>query len=195
MSIRRASESDGVGTRIRQARRHRGFTQKTLADKAAIHANTLSSIENDKSVPNRVTLQRIADALQYSLEELTGTGGALTTQPESVEALLADFRNRHPASFENWDAAMWERYLDVCTRMRVSNEDLANYFADKVTREFVYVRKLLELFDANREHNVTTLLGREHDSLIAERDESRVLGRRVETRREAMQVVRSAARV
>jgi transcriptional regulator with XRE-family HTH domain len=56
-----------IGTRVRQARRARGLTQQQLARQLDISVRTLRAYEQNKRVPDGETLQRIADALDFSV--------------------------------------------------------------------------------------------------------------------------------
>ena len=63
----------GVGLRMKAALRERKMTIKDLASKADIPLNTLYSIsKRDSERVDRVILQRIADALDVSVEYLAG---------------------------------------------------------------------------------------------------------------------------
>lgn len=74
----------GVGLRMKAALRERKMTIKDLASKADIPLNTLYSIsKRDSERVDRVILQRIADALDVSVEYLSGeveTKGTISLQ-------------------------------------------------------------------------------------------------------------------
>jgi transcriptional regulator with XRE-family HTH domain len=61
------SETSRVGSKIRDLRKVRGFTQSELAEVSGLSANTLSMIERGVSSPTLVTLQKIASALQVDI--------------------------------------------------------------------------------------------------------------------------------
>jgi len=54
-----------IGTRIRQARRARGLTQRQLAQQLDISVRTLRAYEQNKRVPDGETLARIATVLNF----------------------------------------------------------------------------------------------------------------------------------
>ncbi|MGD2161477.1 MAG: helix-turn-helix domain-containing protein [Anaerolineales bacterium] len=56
-----------VGTKIRDLRKTRGFTQSELAEESGLSTNTLSMIERGVTSPNLITLQKIATALRLDI--------------------------------------------------------------------------------------------------------------------------------
>ncbi len=54
-----------IGTRIREARRARGLTQRQLAQQLNISIRTLRAYEQNKRIPDEKTLHRIADTLDF----------------------------------------------------------------------------------------------------------------------------------
>jgi transcriptional regulator with XRE-family HTH domain len=54
-----------IGTRIRDARRARGLTQKQLAQELNIPVRTLRAYERNERIPDEKTLHRIADTLNF----------------------------------------------------------------------------------------------------------------------------------
>lgn len=59
------------GTRIREARQAKGFSQETLAEKAGLHRTYIGTVERGERNPALVNLVRIADALSVDLSTLT----------------------------------------------------------------------------------------------------------------------------
>lgn len=59
-----------VGSRIRDNRKKRGLTQKTLGEKLGIKHNTISSYENGTNEPELDILFRMADILDVSINDL-----------------------------------------------------------------------------------------------------------------------------
>lgn len=78
-----------VGARIRYLRRRRGgMTQQLLADRAGLSQGFISQVESgSKSIERRSTLAAIAEVLQVSVGELTGS--ADPTDPAREKAVLA----------------------------------------------------------------------------------------------------------
>jgi transcriptional regulator with XRE-family HTH domain len=54
-----------IGTRIREARRARGLSQKQLAQQLSITVRTLRAYEQNTRTPDDKTLHRIADVLDF----------------------------------------------------------------------------------------------------------------------------------
>ena len=61
-----------VGKNIRKSRRQRNVTQVQLANELKISRTTLSSYENDRRIPNILTVWMIADVLDICIDELVG---------------------------------------------------------------------------------------------------------------------------
>jgi transcriptional regulator with XRE-family HTH domain len=58
-----------IGTRIRELRRARKLTQHQLAQQLGIPVRTLRTYEKNKCVPDVVTLQQIATALDFPVND------------------------------------------------------------------------------------------------------------------------------
>jgi len=54
-----------IGTRIREARRARGISQRQLARQISISVRTLRAYERNTRTPDDKTLHRIADVLEF----------------------------------------------------------------------------------------------------------------------------------
>jgi transcriptional regulator with XRE-family HTH domain len=61
-----------VNARIRQIREARGLSQLALARKAGMNPKYLSQIENGWRAPGLKSLDRLATALDLSIDELRG---------------------------------------------------------------------------------------------------------------------------
>lgn len=59
-----------IGSNIRSKRLELGLSQEVLADNLHISQATLSNIESNKSIPDVILLQQIADALDTDLNSL-----------------------------------------------------------------------------------------------------------------------------
>ncbi|HHW61277.1 MAG TPA: helix-turn-helix transcriptional regulator [Syntrophomonadaceae bacterium] len=64
--------SENIGKRVKTIRTIRGMTQKQLATQAAISRSYLADIESGRYNPSLGTLQDIANALNVSIDLLTG---------------------------------------------------------------------------------------------------------------------------
>lgn len=56
-----------ISNEVSAVRRHRGMTQKQLAQKSGLTQSNISNIENGTSKPTIDTLRKIADALEKRL--------------------------------------------------------------------------------------------------------------------------------
>lgn len=61
-----------VGENIRRIRKKKGFSILKLREATGLSKSTISEVENNKSKPNVRTLEKIADALDVSVDRLTG---------------------------------------------------------------------------------------------------------------------------
>lgn len=62
-----------VGKKVRYARKKQELTQREIARRTELSISTIKKIEQGNQVPRKITLQKIADALDMSLEELIGS--------------------------------------------------------------------------------------------------------------------------
>ena len=58
-----------IGTRMREVRRARGISQRQLVQQVNISVRTLRAYEKNECVPDVVTLQRIATALNFPVND------------------------------------------------------------------------------------------------------------------------------
>lgn len=81
---------DPLPNRIRQLRETRGLTQAELGEKAGLPAASISHFETGIRTPGTTTLQRLADALEVTVDFLLGRSeDPLPSGPET----RAIFRN------------------------------------------------------------------------------------------------------
>ncbi|MFY0409341.1 helix-turn-helix domain-containing protein [Solicola sp. PLA-1-18] len=72
-----------IGERLRDARRERGITLRSLAQDLKVSASLISQVENGKTQPSVSTLYAMVSYLGVSLDELLGVGEA-TTSPQQA---------------------------------------------------------------------------------------------------------------
>jgi transcriptional regulator with XRE-family HTH domain len=68
--------SETLGKKIKRLYEEKGYDQQTFSQKSGIPQPTLSNIENDRRMPRRKTLEKIAKSLDTTVEKLfneTGT--------------------------------------------------------------------------------------------------------------------------
>lgn len=70
MSININDLAKNFGKKVQIERIKQDIPQDELAFRAEIHRTTLSAIERGKTPPNLITIAKIANALNLSLEEL-----------------------------------------------------------------------------------------------------------------------------
>lgn len=58
------------GKRLRQIRRYRDLTQEQLAEALGLSVEFISNIERGKSAPSFETIEKLAEVLQVTVEEL-----------------------------------------------------------------------------------------------------------------------------
>lgn len=61
-----------LGKRIKEFRKIRGLTQKQLAEKLGVTTITIQNYENNRREPNIETLNKIADVLNVTINDLIG---------------------------------------------------------------------------------------------------------------------------
>jgi putative molybdopterin biosynthesis protein len=72
---------DGLGTRLRLARRERGFSQQQVADRAGISRQAISAIETGIADPSLRVAFALARALEATVGDLFGTGNPAAAIP------------------------------------------------------------------------------------------------------------------
>lgn len=65
------SKGQSIGENIRYYRKQKGFTQQELAEKTEFTDKYISLLERDQRKPSTECLEKIADALSVSIEDLT----------------------------------------------------------------------------------------------------------------------------
>lgn len=108
------------GESLEILRKHRGFTQVQLAEKASITSNYLSMLERGtKGPPSEETLAKLADALELSLDE---------RKLLFYDAKLVQFSLKVPAgaSRDEYEMVqMLQSYLGTLTTKQVQLMELA----------------------------------------------------------------------
>lgn len=61
-----------LGERIQNMRKHKGLSQKQLADRVHVTSTTISHWENDTQTPSIVAIRNVAITLNCSLDYLMG---------------------------------------------------------------------------------------------------------------------------
>ena len=72
MSLEEKTELKIIGERIKKIRKEKKVMQAELAEKMEVSPITISRIENGSTGMGILTLKRMADSLEVSVEEITG---------------------------------------------------------------------------------------------------------------------------
>jgi len=79
------SEAKEIGTKIRDARKSKGWTQKELAEKAGLSQQAISFIENGYSNISLMTFKKIAGVLGLKISIETKSRDLSSTQTYTSE--------------------------------------------------------------------------------------------------------------
>lgn len=80
-------ETDGVGRRLRTARRGEGLTQKQLADELGVESITVSRWEREVTSPSLPRLRRIAELTGTTVSDLVRAPDTATAHAVELAAL------------------------------------------------------------------------------------------------------------
>ena len=76
-----------LGRKIAQLRNERGMTQRDLADRLDINQSMVTRWEKDQVQPKSSTLERLAQALEVTVEELFPDSETDTARPTTIRGL------------------------------------------------------------------------------------------------------------
>ena len=72
--------AESFGNKLKSERRSKGISQRGLAEKIGVDFSYISKVENDRlAPPSAETIEKIADALEISKEELLSASGKIPT--------------------------------------------------------------------------------------------------------------------
>lgn len=69
------------GSRLREARKKAGLTQQQLADAVGVDRKSIGNYETGATQPTSANVQRLADAVNVSLQWVTSTSGVGASDP------------------------------------------------------------------------------------------------------------------
>ena len=72
-----------IATRLRQARKSRGFTQDSLAKALGVSRGVIANIEYEKAEPQTIVIHAICECLQISKNWLLSGEGNMNVLPNS----------------------------------------------------------------------------------------------------------------
>lgn len=80
-----------IAEKIKNARIHKGYTQEQVAEKLLVSRQTVSNWENGKSLPDIISIIRMSDLYELSLDELIkGDKALLKKMDKDVRAVKAE---------------------------------------------------------------------------------------------------------
>lgn len=113
-----------IGQKIKELRKKQGMSQKDLADKLGITPVLISQYENGKRNPKLETLQKIADALEVDISELSDSLnikiGFLSNTEEATMSRLKEY---------------WKRTAGINDRNFINMALAAHFNGDEYTPE------------------------------------------------------------
>ena len=84
-----------IASRLKQARKSRGYTQDSLANAIGVSRGVISNIEYEKSEPQALVLRAICEVLQIEEQWLVSGEGAMESSPNLAKSarLLSEIHN------------------------------------------------------------------------------------------------------
>ncbi len=109
MTPQRTDIRSEFGARLRSLRKHKGWSQETLAERAELHPTYVSGIERGARNVSLVNLARLAEALEVTLAELLECAA-------QEDAVLANLR-RLIAGDDRLALEFFRTYCGSCLRL------------------------------------------------------------------------------
>lgn len=81
-----------IGQKLKTARVNLGFTQEQIAEQLMISRQTVSNWENEKSLPDVVSIMKLSDIYQISLDELLKGDSKMLEKIEKDTAIVKSNR-------------------------------------------------------------------------------------------------------
>lgn len=96
-----------LGERLRTLRKLHNISQSELALHIRVSRSTIAMWETNQRVPDLVTVQRLADFFQVSIDDLLERKTSQTMYDPQTETFLQDFRNA-PAEQKRELIRIWQ---------------------------------------------------------------------------------------
>lgn len=77
-----------IGSKVRKYREAKGFSQDDLAFRLDVAQTTISSIESDKSIPNSILLNKIAQELEVNINDILDDSKTNISNVEKNEGVI-----------------------------------------------------------------------------------------------------------
>jgi len=120
-------DETGVGKRIREERRKRGWNQTQLAEAAGLSLDTVSTLERGEHKPRPSSLRKLAKALGLSISELVG------------EPAIAGKAEAPPAGRDRGETAFEVAY-EAARRQHKEDRQAVNRLLESGTPQHSFVR-------------------------------------------------------
>lgn len=117
MTVKKLTDPEQIGLRIRAARTRQNMSQTELAEKADIALPTLNAIENGRSKMLVTSFVRIVEALQVSSDSL------LMADIPSVNAI---YQNQFSELFEDCSPAEMEMLMSTIRNLKATMRNMQN---------------------------------------------------------------------
>ena len=88
-----------IGIKLKKTRVKSGFTQEQVAEKLMISRQTVSNWENEKSLPDVVSIMKMSDLYQISLDELLKGDKKML---DKIEKDIATVKSNHKMIIVGW---------------------------------------------------------------------------------------------
>ena len=85
-----------IGTKVRQYREAKNWSQEDLAMRLDTTQTTISNIESDKNIPNSLLLNKIAQELEVNINDLLNDASTIITDNEFNDHSVANVNQYNP---------------------------------------------------------------------------------------------------
>ncbi len=105
-----------IGAIIAERRNELALSQDQLADLSGVSKTTIWKIENNQSLGSRLTIEKIASALQISISELYMSAGLAIAEGYETDPLVTRLKialGRVPQGERGRVVAIWENICEV----------------------------------------------------------------------------------
>ena len=130
-----------IGQKIKELRKKQGMSQKDLADKLGITPVMISQYENEKRNPKLETLQKISDALEVDISELS----------DSLNIKIAFLPNAKEDTMSSRLNEYWKRTANATGKDTINMTLAAHFDGDEYTpEELEEIRQFAEFVKSKR---------------------------------------------
>lgn len=126
-----------IGKKIRSLRLDKGWTQKKLAIESVVSENAIKQYENGKRQPKTEYLEKIADALGVSVDELLGRNNN-------------SFLPKNVTLSEDEEKALNEEYSELYSKKKFIKQNIQ--FSD-IQQQYISILERMGEISTEIEHN------------------------------------------